>query len=214
MNNGIITLEVEGASEITVTNLNCSQITLVNSRISGPSLVSYQLTGCENQRVTMVSLEFDLIQTDLNALKSYEHLASGSSDSFIIISAGNGIVDSISNTELMAIPLDMAVQASPYIPDMTSPVIEGFDINFNSRFSELTLYFSEPILLESLNFVSVTIEIATLNLTYTLTGGAVAGTSFRPNKTVTMFLNFDDISMIKRFKALATDDNIALSTFQ
>ena len=157
----------------------------------------------------MTSLQFGLIETDLDALKSHEDLASGPSDSFIVINAGNGIVDSISNTELMAIPLDMAVQVSPYIPDMTSPVIEGFDINFNSRFGELTLYFSEPILLESLNFVSVTIEITTLNLTYTLTGGTVAGTSFR---TVTMFLTFVDITMIKHFKALAADDNIVLST--
>ena len=62
------------------------------------------------------------------------------------INIDNGIVDSMNNTELTAIPLNMAVQVSHYQPDVTGPGIanDGF-VLFDLDKGLIAIQFDEPV---------------------------------------------------------------------
>ena len=146
LNTGTLSLTAQDTSRIDFTSLDCQQFTIVNDDVPDPPH-RLPLTGCDNQRrLSEVSLQFDLTQDDLRALKLNQSLATGVTNSYLSIDSGNGIVDNFDGTELASLSFDDALQVSVYQPDTTRPEVqsEGY-LSFDLDSGEFNIVFNEPV---------------------------------------------------------------------
>jgi len=155
------------------------------------------------------TVNFTIIDGDLNQIKMKDQLATSINDTFVSISA---LV--IMDTGGLAAMFGH-IQACEYIVDTTPPFLISW--TYNEEAGALSLLFSEAVNISSLDPSGITLlntnSAATATQRFTLTGGM----SF-PNYTeVTfeLFLTFEDLSAIQELTNLATSPNdsfIALST--
>ena len=157
-----------------------SQVTLQNAaNLTTTSLpMSYTLsqglsaTDTADPRTITTMLNF----TDLNALKSMVNLTTELADAFALID--DAAIEDVSGNLAMATSRDMAVMATEVLPDTEPPFLVSFDLNLNDnilvlRFSEAvmpdTLLISGIMLINTLDFASMTLETVTLRPTSLVT---------------------------------------------
>ena len=90
-----------------------------------------------------------------------------------------------------------------YMFDMTSPVLETFDIDLNN--GTLTLYFSETVRASSLNATQITLLNNEDGIAYSLSVDSTARDVNLEN--ITIDIGLDDLNNIKRLSTLAIDRN-------
>lgn len=205
MDTGTLSLTARDTSMIDFTRLDCEQFTIVNNDVSNPPH-RHQLGGCDNQRrLSSVSLEFDLTQDDLRALKLNQNLATGPANSYLSIDSGNGIIDDIFGTELAFILFGNALQVSTYQADVTRPELqnEGY-VSFDLDSGEFNILFNEPVDVSTFSvngnvgFQHFADVDATTTLDYyALQSGSPACPDCVDGENITLQLSDEDLNSIK-----------------
>ena len=142
-----------------------------------------------------------LSTSDLNALKALTMLATGTQDTFIVITTNSA--KDMSGNNIFAIVDGSAKQASGFTADTTQPILLDFSINMNA--SRITLTFDETVNASSVVASALVLQsaanasqggVVTLRL-----AGAVAQ-SASPSTEMTITLLDSDMNEIKRLGAL------------
>ena len=199
MDVGNITLTF--SETVNFTSLDILSITLQNS--SSSDEVNVTLTG---GRVTNIinSIYVDVLLdiSDLNELKRIREIAITPYNTFLTIEYGS-ILDMNDNL-LVAINSSFALEADDVEEDLTSPVLESFNIDLDA--GALFLTFSETVEASSLNPSSVALqneqEMSNLTAIYKLTGGT---NSIFDSTVITLYFSFADLNNIKAIRNLATN---------
>jgi len=141
----------------------------------------------------------NISKSDLDRLTENRMVARSINSTYITIT--NLTILDTSGNGVTPIKDGMAEGAITFIPDQTSPILEGFDLDMDSGL--LTLYYSETIDIFSLDPTKIMLQSdSSLDATsFTLTGGEITLT----DSTVGfVLLTFDDLNEIKRLEDLAT----------
>ena len=101
------------ASTLDITNLDCTKFYLQASQAaSGQTVTRVQLSVCGSSNSTANQLDIQLTVNDLNRVKLATGIATATSNTFLSVDSGNGVVDS--GNELQAYSQQTAIQASTY----------------------------------------------------------------------------------------------------
>ena len=213
LNTGTLSLTARGTSRIDFTNLDCEQFTIINDDIVNPPH-RLPLSGCDNQRGMAggVSLQFDLTQDDLRALKLNQNLATGAGNSFLSIDSNNGILDFTDpSMELASISFASAMQVSTYQRDGTPPEVqnEGY-LSFDLNSGEFNILFNEPIDVSTFSingnvgFQHFTDVEATSEDYYALQSASLKCPNCRDGENITLQLSAEDLNAIKLNRRICT----------
>jgi hypothetical protein len=100
------------------------------------------LTGGTNvTAVRAANLSFVLLKTDIDALKVVDSFATAESNTFVSIASA--LVSDMSNSPVVAIALNSALQASLVSSDITEPAVTSFTFDLNAGLIRLKI--SEPL---------------------------------------------------------------------
>ena len=185
LNSGNLTLTF--TESVSVSSLNVSALTLTNGM---PGDANYTLTdnstsSSSNGTIIVVQLS----QTDLNAIKRIDNLATRLNSTFVSITPFFIMDTSFNN--ILPIAIVNASAASNFTPDATPPEIHAFDL-------EMTDGVRRPLLL-NIQFTE-TIDIASVNVTrFQLQSGPDSATSFKQQLTgaIDYYLIADDTLQIQ-----------------
>ncbi|XP_065888524.1 uncharacterized protein [Dysidea avara] len=209
MDNGNLTLvfpETINASSVDVTSIGI-QIHLNTSN----STRTYRLTDSTVVSTDSPVVEIEISSTDLNELKRRE-IAYNAARTYLTLT-NTTLHDTFDH---YVVPLINAVSATRvlnerYIPDSTGPYFQSFDIDLTEE--TLTLRFDEtvrPVTFDATQLVLQNNSNAALTF-YNLTDSSTIIDI--PLQNVTIQLGLEDLNNIKRFRALATDDNDTYISF-
>lgn len=214
LNTGTIVIRVQNAAQLRLSNPVCSAFTIQshsNARLTQQNVRTYTLTSpCTFSLIGPVEVQVTLNTNDLDAIKLDEGLAIGQDGSFTYLSvtAGNGIEDTISGNPLPAISETTGRQAN-LVQDSTRPQVLAFQ-QFDLDSGELMLLFDEPVnLLGSLN---VSANVASLRLQHHISTvsaleyfdvrqvGIVSGNG----RNVTIRLPTDEVNRLKLMRRVCS----------
>ena len=147
------------------------------------------------------TLQIQLVDSDLNTLKSRTAVATSRANTFLVVSA-RVVQDSHDNFLTQAITNAAALQASLYTIDTTKPTISTCDFDANN--GQLTLTFSEAVNDATFSATALTLR-ASENSTsaaerVTLTGGTPTTVSVT---VIRVTLSATDLSSVKAIASLA-----------
>ena len=143
----------------------------------------------------------NLTDYDTNSIKNNTMLAVSVNSTYIAITEMAAV--DYSNNSLVAIDEVDPLAASEFLPDISQPVLEGFDLDMDN--GVLTLSFTETISLDTLNISGLTLQSSqgdTPMERYTLQNGDA---SFITLTTIRVELSDLDVNTIKRLTGLATN---------
>jgi hypothetical protein len=163
----------------------------------------------------------NLTRHDANILKNHPaYLAFNASTIFLGAIAG-AVTDQAGNFLQPILPTD-ALPIKGFLPDQVSPYIVAFDLNMNTAPVILTLQFSEPMDVASLNLTCIILQsrfLSTAGVAYRLTGGTIlARALFNVTKSldpvmyseqVEIALLDSDVNRMKRTGQLIRNKNAA-----
>ena len=188
---------------VTVSTLKPNNIIFQDT--NGTSGRTVQLTGGNPvTTVTSTVMVFTLLGRDLLALQAAENLANSNDDTYIRYSSAL-VADTSSNQVQPRTDL-FALKATAFVSDKNVPSLRGFK-SLDMDEGTLTVSFSEPILLSSVNYTRFTLQSQrSAGTTLTLKGGKGASyTSTLPEKTeVQLSLIDTDVRDTKLELSLAT----------
>ena len=143
-----------------------------------------------------------LDESDVNALNSYTDLANEVNNTYISVTADT--IDDIFGINVISVTPSMALKAKDVIPDMTSPEIEAFSVDFNTEI--LSINFTEIVDLHTLDVTQITIQGSSLSLSssLTLSGAIISSQRFTTNVQIE-FTRYD-LNRIKFMAQLAVND--------
>ena len=133
IDSGVITLTF--SETVDLTKLDPTGISIVHNQSNSDQVV--RLSRATPMIDYAVSIEFDLVDSDLNAIKADTQLATMKSNSYVNLIA-TSVRDMANNT---VVPI--ALLADEFMPDDNQPTLEEFRVDFQSR--ELILTFSETV---------------------------------------------------------------------
>ena len=128
------------------------QVTLQSS--SGNPMQTINLSGGLVSQLTSTSVMVDLLRGDLNSIKATSGLASQFGNTFVSITPA--AVRDMSGNPVIQVPMTAALQVTTFTRDTTGPVLDSFDLDFNS--GVLTLHFDEPVGFGALSTLAVTLS--------------------------------------------------------
>ena len=191
MDNGVILLTFDDAIDVDSQSVSGA----IAIQRAPSDLNPYFLEGGVVTGEECMVVKINLLQTDLNVLKTTSDLAVSISSTFIVIN--DTALRDLSGNYIIAIGNGQALAASVYIVDITAPKLETFDLDLNV--GELILIFDEPIDVNSLNISAFSLiwnQTGDSLIFYTLTGGQI---SFIDTDIPTILLTIDDLGLIKCF---------------
>ena len=171
-------------------SLNTTAILLQNG-LTGPTQYHRISSGATPVSSNAPIVVVELSSYDLTQLQSMMHLATNTSNTFIILPS-NAIDDIYGNP---SDPIVMAERASDLFLDMTRPRLLAFDLNLSDN--TLTLSYSETVRLQSFDPQTLTLlnHVSNSTVSIPLTGGNVTTTA--NSDTIVMKLDLDDLSALK-----------------
>ena len=147
--------------------------------------------------VTPYQIIIQLTDNDFNRLKRLETVGTTQNDTYIAVLQDAGT--DYSNNTINA----STIQVNQVLPDVTSPELHSFDLNFNTGYLFLT--FSETVNASSLDVTQLLfqgVEIYRTGQRYSLTTSIVNLVN-APNITVT--ISRDDLNVLKQLTSVATN---------
>ena len=181
---------------------------LLSSLATDPSTSSYRLTSDSQilggdpsgQDSTVIAIQ--LGSNDLNSIKALTMLAVSAETTYLSANS-NGISD-LSGNALIEILSANPLQASSYTEDMSSPILEMFDLDMNIGL--LTLIFDETVNASSLEPQEITLLGEASNETiYRRTLIGARNASIANSNVIAIYLLDSDLNDIKRQRGLATN---------
>lgn len=157
--------------------------------------------------ITMTTL---LSNTDVVELQSRPNLATSRMNTYVVLSSSTAVDLSYRQNLVQAITINNALQADAFISDFAPPQLETFDLDLDAN--QLTLYFNEPVFLDSLDFSRLTLQ-STMNSSFTgtvarsLTGGEILPEIFQGAAMVTFILAENDVAFLELNRLIATTEN-------
>lgn len=199
-------ISITFSESVNVTSFDTTQLTLQNAP-SGSSSTRTLRGGVVSQRVS-TTIDIDLLQNDLNMIKALPNLATLRSNTFL--SATSGTVKDMNMNYVLPLPMDNALLVTTHIPDSSGPVIEGYDLDYNSGI--FTLYYDETVDLSTSMPRALTFhnEADNTGNQYTLTSSAVLDTGLLTFNRIQ--LADGDLNELKRLRICAQDTSCFLST--
>ena len=204
LDGGVLTLFF--SESINVTSFDATQITIQSS--SNSPLFMYTLRGgLVTQRESTV-VDVSLLRNDLNEIKRMTDLASIRSNTYISITSA--IVADMNNNLVFAVSMSDAQLVRTLSPDVSGPVIEGFDLDYGS--GDLTLYFDETVDLSTLSVNGISLQNidSGSGMDYTLQNSVLLGSGLET--FIQVRLSKDDLNELKRLRICTTMDTCFLST--
>ena len=193
LNAGILILNFD--EPVDIDTLNASSLTLQADRVAGPRVQEVTLTGGEASSTNQLRVIFNITLEDLNVIKQHLSLLRDIDSSFIRIRPS--FVLDLNSNYVVEIVGSEALQASMFIDDVTSPVLQEFDLDMN--LGHLTLYFSETVDVSTLDFTGISLqldsEVLLSNESHTLTNDGTVLTDDAP--VVVLRLSNDDLNDLK-----------------
>lgn len=213
MDSGILSLTFDEVIDYTTIDLNSRRWRLTD----GPSRVvvfELQRGGIFVPPGNWYILNVQLVEADFDDLRELSNLMGiyGDVNSTFLSFFSNGFSDVAGNPSIQDIP-NNPIQASDYTPDMTQPVLVAFNLSIDGSQPFLSLSFSEPVNLVTLNFSSVELHNAAhvndSTESRVLTGGNAISTPLNDLRTRTfmVLLDQDDVNAIKALRDLGTNVN-------
>ena len=157
--------------------------------------------------ITMTTL---LSNADVVELQSRPNLATSQMNTYLVLTASTGVDLSYQQNPVQAITINNALQANAYISDFAPPQLQSFDLDLDAN--QLTLYFNEPVFLDSLDFSRLTLQ-STSNSSYSSTvsrsliGGEILPEIFQGAAVVTFILAENDVAFLELNGLIATTEN-------
>ena len=144
-------------------------------------------------------LAIQLSTTDANAIKFDTSLGTSQYNSYLSLSS-SAATDMNSN-DVIAIGISNAMQAADYISDMSSPIIESFDLDLD--LGMLTLFFDETVNASVFNVSGLTFvnKVSRYTAAYTLTSSTH---STENSNEIEISLSKTDLDSITSLTSLAT----------
>ena len=202
LNEGTLTLEF--SETVNAASLDVIQITLQSERLgSGLFVQDYTLTASsQSLSADNTTIVIDISRQDLNSIKFRTELAQDVQSTHLSLTAST-IRDMNSNL-VVPIPSSNSIPVSTYIPDVTGPVLQSFEVNLDSEI--LTLHFDETVNVSSIVYLYFTVQssLAMPETNYTLSGGTVLGIN---SPDVEIMFDFHDLNQLKLDPFLATSIN-------
>ncbi|XP_062518522.1 uncharacterized protein LOC134193700 [Corticium candelabrum] len=190
---------------VNLTSLDVSLITLHSGSNGSSSNQSYTLTGGNLSQKVFSVVEIEVTRDDLDGIKALDPLLLSRNTSFLSVKGG-AVLDMV-GLSLVEIAETNATQVSEYTADLSTPVLESYELDMNS--GTLILTFSEIVVLSSFTQTKIKLQSSRScdSEFYWLTGGNA--TSVSPS-TISVEIVTSDFNAIKAFDLLAAD---ADSTF-
>jgi len=157
--------------------------------------------------ITMTTL---LSDTDVVELQSRPNLATSRMNTYLALNASTAFDLSYRRNPVQAITISNALQADMYISDLAPPQLESFDLDLDAN--QLTLYFNEPVFLDSLDFSRLTLQSTSDgslsgSVSRSLTGGEILPEIFQGAAVVTFILAENDVAFLELNGRIATTEN-------
>ena len=199
-------ISITFSESVNVTSFDTTQLTLQNAPSSSSSTHTLR-GGVVSQRVS-TNIDIDLLQNDLNMLKALPNLATLRSNTFLSVTSGT--VKDMNGNYVLPLPMDNALLVTTHIPDVSGPVIEGYDLDFNS--GVFTIYYDEtvdlsPSLPSALTFHN---DADDTGNRYTLSASSVLDTGLLTFSRIQ--LADSDLNELKRLRICTQDFTCYLST--
>ncbi len=142
----------------------------------------------------------NISKTDIDLIKEIFTLATSVDDTFVRLDSGS-VLD-MNGNEIVGMSNGMAILADAYIPDTISPELLNFTLDLDM--GEILLVFSETVNTQTLNFSAVTLHNDTSSETFNMYRLTEGVTSLRNFTDVTIFLNDQDLNVVKSLLTLGT----------
>ena len=187
---------------VNVTSLNPSQLTLQNV-VSAPTS-SQSLSGGAASQPQNNIIRLALLQSDLNQLKANTILTSLRSQTYLSLTAS--AVQDMNKNFIEPIPMTNARWVNMFTADSTGPVLESFDLDFNTGI--LSVSFDEPILVSTFQLTEVTLSNTDGN-SLSLSGGTVLSSDRLTY--VRLQLTSTDLNELKRVRVCTSSNQCTIS---
>ena len=199
------TISLTFSETVDVSTLSMKYMRLQNA-ISSNTFV--QFTGGISYSHDSTIIIVELTKEDVDTIKEIEDLGTDENNTFI--AAESQAIQDVFGNYLHNISTDAALRASEVFRDIVPPSLISFTLNL--RDGELTLYFSETMLLASLDPKQIRLSSSKLPSAkkYELNGGIFNST---PDTSVTITLTDSDIDNIKDLVELAISNETTYITF-
>ena len=183
VNLGTLTLNFD--EPVNASTLDPTGITLLSS----DDMRELRLTGGNTMSDNGLQIVVMITEDDLNAIKVLENLYTENSN--VYISLDPSTISDMNSNPVNAL---IALNATAFTNDTTSPKLRAFDLDFDSDI--LTLEFVETVNTSSIDFTGITLQDdSNTNNTYTLTGGLLL--SYADSAIVSFKLLREDANQIK-----------------
>ena len=200
VNLGLLSLTFDETVSVPSIARDAIVLLAVNETQTLPEIIlsATPMVGGDDDPIVNISLT----KPELDELKLFTNLGTGSDNTYIHIMAG-GLLDNSIHRAGGGNSIEAAtIQVLTVIPDTTPPMLEAFEIDLNSGL--LLLYFDEPVNGSTINFGAITFQNAELDVNvterFTLDNGTVEavngslnGLMITVNLTIT---NFNDIKVL------------------
>ena len=172
--------------------------------------LSYNLQSGDLLTLNGITMTTLLSNIDVVELQSRPNLATSRMNTYVVLSSSTAVDLSYRQNPVQPITINNALQADAYISDFAPPQLETFDLDLDAN--QLTLYFNEPVFLDSLDFSRLTLQ-STINSSFTgtvsrsLIGGEILPEIFQGAAMVTFILAENDIAFLELNRVIATIEN-------
>ena len=186
-------------------------ITVQGGRGVADESLYYRLSSSTPQSGDGVEMRILLSDADVNALQSRPLVATAQSNTFLSLDPRTVVDLSYQANPAQAISNTSAIQASMHMIDVAPPEIRAFDLDFNTN--TMTLVFSEPVLVSSLNLGQLVLQSSRLGeVSRRLGGGQVHPTALDASAEVIFTLTNPDATFLEvRDDIASSETNTYLS---
>uniref|UniRef100_A0A1X7V1F8 Uncharacterized protein n=1 Tax=Amphimedon queenslandica TaxID=400682 RepID=A0A1X7V1F8_AMPQE len=185
---------------VLVTTINFTDLVLQDSIEAN---ITLRLADGDSTERNFTEVNITLTTSDLNTIKQDLSLATVIDNTFLSFT-------SLFVTDTSGNPIipDDAKQAIEVSPDITGPIMTGFDLNLTSDI--LTLTFNEPVSVSTFNTESLTLYDSPSGLiNYTLQSSYIG--IDRDDTVVYVYLSTEDVNEVKRLSLATSPDDTYLS---
>ena len=207
LNVGMMTLSF--SETVRLSTINVTQLTIQSSRSNPPqsfTLTNFSVTNDTDSTMLSITISVD----GINRIKYLSELAIDLNSTFLSLTAFF-ITDMFGN-RIVSVPTTGGKQITGFTEDLTSPVIEYFDLDLNVE--NLTIEFSETVNASSLDVTKIRLQSSLLQsdpgfISYSLTDYPpypVGSRSFDIDGTMLIVsIGSQDLNQIKKIRSLATN---------
>ena len=213
LNSGVLTLTfTEAMDSASVGNGQYSLQSIPTVGISPPPNSVIRFLGGLNASVDdwyIIDITLSFEQLNIIKLFAPDGFYVDNTTSYIATVAANLPTDTAGNPLVIISDSSIALSVSEYIPDVTQPVLLDFRFNAEGINAMVSLDFSEPVLLSSLDFTQIEFQNSAHNSTSTTTLRLSGGTPTTTMNGLTLdfILDSDDFNILKSLTDIANNVN-------